>query len=350
MWVAVVSRAWRWWWSRGWVLGSTTVALAVVATHLSLSIPVVETWVQGAAPVTNLAIGLRMVVYNLIAATSGVLALAVTSEAERVRRGARVLGVIAVLASVVAIAIFFGAPPIPQAAGGFDFDTTYGHLPGYAEAGIAAALFPALLCPVLMVITARGADVRSVTGWSLTLLSAGLAAATVWAWLRLLYFVAVRYFGAAPAPGVFEVTRGVSAIGVLVIFAGMMLSPILSRVRAQRVLWAIGPMHRELVSRWPGVRRASRRGAGADERAGDRITEMLDALSMEAASKAPAQGSAAAAPGVAAAVAEWLLYGRRAPALSAAGIRSAALAAGMDRSWALVLAREYRDGRRRIAA
>ncbi|MFC9997221.1 hypothetical protein [Nocardia sp. NPDC127526] len=349
MWVAVIGRAWRWWWSRSWVLGSTTVALAVVAAHLTVSIPVVETGLRAVAPVPNFSIGLRMVVYNLIAATSGVLALAVTSDPERVRRGARILGVVAVLASVAAVAIFLGSPPIPQAAGGFEFDRAYGHLPGYAEAGIAAAVFPALLCPALMVITARGADVRSVTGWSLTLLSAGMAAATVWAWLRLLYFVAVRYFDATPTPTVFDVTRGVSAIGVLVIFVGMMLSPVLSWVRAKRVLWAIAPMHRELVSRWPGVQRPSRRGAGADERAEDRITELLDALSMEAENKVPATGDTAPASEVAAAVSAWLLHGRQAPALNAAGIRSAALDAGMDRGWALLLAREYRDGQRRIA-
>lgn len=149
------------------------------------------------------------------------------------------------------MAIFACAPTVPQAAGGFEFDISYSHLPGYAEAGIAGALFPALLCPALMIMTARAADVRSLTGWSLTLLSVGLAAATVWAWIRLSYFVAVRYLGVPQLRVVFETTRAVSAVGVLVIFVGMMLSPVVSWVRAQRILWAVGPLHRELTSRWP---------------------------------------------------------------------------------------------------
>ncbi|WP_435593080.1 hypothetical protein [Nocardia sp. bgisy118] len=350
MWIAVVSRAWRWWWSRSWVLGSTAVALGVVAVHLSLNIPAVETLVQAVVPISNFSTGLRMVLFNLMAASSGVLALAVTSDPERLVRGARALGLIAIAGSVVALAIFACAPTVPQAAGGFEFDISYSHLPGYAEAGIAGALFPALLCPALMVMTARAADVRSLTGWSLTLLSVGLAAATVWAWIRLSYFVAARYLGAPQLPAVFEVTRAVSAVGVLVIFVGMMLSPIVSWVRAKRTLWAIGPLHRELMSRRPGVRQPSRRGSSADERAGDRVTELLDALSMEAESAAQPSGSVADMPEVAAAVADWLLHGRLSPALSSAGIRSAVLEAELDRTWALTLARKYRDGQREVSA
>lgn len=350
IWVAVVSRAWRWWWSRSWVLASTTIALGVVAVHLSLNVPVLETLLQRVAPIPNFSTGLRMVLFNLMAATSGVLALAVTSDSDRVLRGARLLGAIAMAGSVVALTIFIATPAVPQAAGGFEFDIAYSHLPGYAEAGIAGALFPALLCPVLMVMTVRAADVRTVTGWSLTLLSAGLAAATVWAWIRLTYFVLVRYGGVSPMPAVFEVTRAVSAVGVLIIFIGMMLSPIVSWVRAKRVLWAIAPMHQELVSRRPGVLRASRRGSSADERADDRVTELLDALSIEAASGFPPSGSGSSTSQVAAAVAQWLLHGQHSAALSTAGIRSAAMESGMDRAWALTLAREYRDGQRRVSA
>ncbi|MGW6621812.1 hypothetical protein ACWF99_11285 [Nocardia sp. NPDC055002] len=350
MWIAVVSRAWRWWWSRSWVLGSMVVALGVVAVHLSLNIPAVETVVQAVVPIANFSTGLRMVLFNLMAASSGVLALAVTTDPERVARGARVLGLIAVVGSVVAMAIFACAPTVPQAAGGFEFDISYSHLPGYAEAGIAGALFPALLCPALMVMTARAADVRSLTGWSLTLLSVGLAAATVWAWTRLSYFVAARYLGAPQLPVVFEVTRAVSAVGVLVIFVGMMLSPVVSWVRAKRILWAIGPLHRELTARWPGVRRASRRGSSTDERADDRVTELLDALSMEAESTTQPDACVADMTEVAAAVAGWLLRGRASSAFSSAGIRSAVLEAELDRTWALTLARKYRDEQREVSA
>ncbi|WP_278264162.1 hypothetical protein [Nocardia sp. AG03] len=350
MWIAVVSRAWRWWWSRGWVLGSMVVALSVVAVHLSSNIPAVETLVQALVPISNFSTGLRMVLFNVMAASSGVLALAVTSDPDRVARGARVLGLVAVVGSVAAMTIFACAPAVPQAAGGFEFDITYSHLPGYAEAGIAGALFPALLCPALMVMTARAADARSLTGWSLILLSAGLAAATVWAWIRLSYFVAVRWLGAPPLPVVFEVTRAVSAVGVLVIFVGMMLSPVVSWLRARRTLRAIGPLHRELTSRWPGVRRPSRRGSGIEERAGDRVTELLDALSMEAETAAPPGTEVAEMTEVAAAVADWLLHGRCSPAFSSAGIRSAVLAADLDRTWALTLARTYRDGQREVSA
>lgn len=290
-----------------------------------------------------------MVLFNLMAASSGVLAMAVTSDPERVARGARVLGGIAVIGSVTAMAIFLAAPPVPQAAGGFEFDITYSHLPGYAEAGIAGALFPALLCPALMVMTTRAADLRTLTGWSLTLLSAGLATATVWAWIRLSYFVAVRYLGAPQLPVVFETTRAISAVGVLVIFVGMMLSPVVSWVRACRTLWVIGPLHRELTTRWPGVRRSSRRGASTAERAEDRVTELLDALSMEAESVARSGASTVDAPDVAAAVADWLLHGRPGPAFSSASIRTAALAAELDRTWALTRARTYRDGQREVS-
>ncbi|MFD8101070.1 hypothetical protein ACFV24_16140 [Nocardia fluminea] len=350
MWIAVVSRAWRWWWSRSWVLGSMVVALGVVAVHLSLNIPAVETLVQAVVPIANFSTGLRMVLFNLMAASSGVLALAVTTDPDRVARGARVLGLIAVAGSVAAMTIFACAPTVPQAAGGFEFDISYSHLPGYAEAGIAGALFPALLCPALMVMTARAADLRSLTGWSLTLLSVGLAAATVWAWIRLSYFVAARYLGAPQMPVVFEVTRAVSAVGVLVIFVGMMLSPVVSWVRAKRILWAIGPLHRELMTRWPGVRRASRRGSSTDERADDRVTELLDALSMEAESAPQADAAVADMTEVAAAVAEWLLRGRASSAFSSAGIRSAVLEAELDRTWALTLARKYRDEQREVSA
>ncbi|MFD6398877.1 hypothetical protein [Nocardia sp. NPDC060249] len=199
-------------------------------------------------------------------------------------------------------------------------------------------------------MTARAADVRSLTGWSLTLLSAGLAAATVWAWIRLSYFVAVRYLDAPQLPVVFEVTRAVSAVGVLVIFVGMMLSPVVSWVRAKRVLWAIGPLHRELTTRWPGVRRASRWGSSTDERADDRVTELLDALSMEAENAPQPDASVAGMSEVAAAVAEWLLRGRASTAFSSAGIRSAALAADLDRTWAMTLGRKYRDEQREVSA
>ncbi|APE37147.1 hypothetical protein BOX37_28070 [Nocardia mangyaensis] len=350
MWIAVASRAWRWWWSRSWVLGSMVVALGVVAVHLSLNIPAVETLVQTVVPIPNFSTGLRMVLFNLMAASSGVLALAVTSDPEKVARGARVLGLIAVVGSVVAMAIFVCAPTVPQAADGFEFDISFSHLPGYAEAGIAGALFPALLCPALMVMTSRAADVRSLTGWSLTLLSVGLASATAWAWIRLSYFVAVRYLSAPQLPVVFEVTRAVSAVGVLVIFVGMMLSPVVSRVRAQRILWAIGPLHRELVSRWPGVRRPSRRGSSTEERASDRVTELLDALSMEAQRAAQPNVYVAHSSEVAAAASDWLLHARPSPAFNSAGIRSAALEAELDRRWALTLARKYRDGQREVSA
>ncbi|MFF3221157.1 hypothetical protein ACFYV7_00015 [Nocardia suismassiliense] len=211
-------------------------------------------------------------------------------------------------------------------------------------------MFSALLCPALMVMAARPADLRTVTGWSLALLSAGLAAATVWAWIRLVYFVAVRYGGAAPMPAVFEVTRAVSAAGVLVIFVGMMLSPMVSWVRARRVLRAIGPMYAELVGRWPGVRRPSRRGSSADEKASDRVTELLDALSLEIEQAGGSDGTGTEQREVAAAVADWLISGHRCAALNGESVRSAALAAGLDRRWAVTLAQAYREKQREVVA
>ncbi|WP_107653693.1 hypothetical protein [Nocardia suismassiliense] len=350
MWVAVLTRAWRWWWSRGWVLGCITVALGVVAVHLSLNIPAAERLLQAVAPMPNFSTGLRMVLFNLIAASTGALTLAVTIAPARLARGVRILAAIAVAGSVVALAIFVGTPPVPQAVGGFEFDQAYSHLPGYAEAGIAGALFPALLCPALMVMAARPADLRTVTGWSLALLSAGLAAATVWAWIRLVYFVAVRYGGAAPMPAVFEVTRAVSAAGVLVIFVGMMLSPMVSWVRARRVLRAIGPIYDELVGRWPGVRRPSRRGSSADEKASDRVTEVLDALSLEIEQAVGSDDTVTEQREVAAAVADWLISGQRSAALNGESVRSAALAAGLDRRWAVTLAQAYRRRQREVVA
>ncbi|WP_069165742.1 hypothetical protein [Nocardia altamirensis] len=346
MWVAAVTRGWRWWWSRSWVLGSTTIALGVVALHLTLNIPAAEGFMQAIAPMPNFSTGLRMVLFNVIAAATGALTLAVTVDPARVARGVRILGAIAAAGSLAALAIFVGTPSVPQVAGGFEFDQAYSHLPGYAEAGIAGALFPALLCPALMVMAARPADLRTVTGWSLSLLAAGLAAATVWAWIRLCYFVAVRFGGAAPAPAVFEVTRAVSAAGVLVIFAGVMLSPVVSWVRARRVLIAIGPMYHELVPRWPGVRRQSRRGSSADERASDRVTELLDALSLEVEQAGKSGALRTDQREVAAAVANWLIDGQDSTALDAENVRAAAFEAETDRHWALLLAQAYRARRR----
>lgn len=350
MWLAVVTRAWRWWWSRGWMLGSTTIALGVVSLHLTLNIPAAESLVQAVEPVTNFSTALRMALFNAMAASTGTLMLAVTNDHQRVVTGMRLLTGIAVAGAVVALVIFLRTTPVPQVAGGFEFDRTYSHLPGYAEAGIAGALFPALLCPALMVMAARAADVRSVTGWSLSLLAVGLGAATVWAWLRLSYFVAVRYADAAPAPLVFEVTRAVSAAGVLVIFVGMMLSPVVAWVRAKRVLRAIGPLHAELVARRPGVRRRSRRGCSADERSADRVTELLDALSLETEELGVADGPQAGQREVAAAVVEWLLHGTRSATLNGAAIRGAAAQSGMDRRWAWVLGQTYRDRQREARA
>ncbi|MFI9506929.1 hypothetical protein [Nocardia sp. NPDC052566] len=341
MWLAAATRAWRWWWSRSWVLGSTTVALAVVGLHLTLNIPAAEALTQAIEPIPNFSTALRMVLFNLMAASTGTLMLAITNEPARVAKGARWLAGIAAAGSVAALTIFVATPPVPRAAGGFEFDQAYSHLPGYAEAGIAGALFPALLCPALMVIASRAADVRTVTGWSLTLLSAGLAAATTWAWLRLTYFLHVRYGDAAPHPALFEATRAIAAAGVLVIFVGMMLSPIVSWVRARRVMHAIGPLRAELVTRRPEVLRPSRRGCSADEKASDRITELLDALSLETADFDTAESS----PEVAAALADWLVHGERSNTVRRANIRTTD-----DHRWALSLAHAYRHSKRKALA
>ncbi|MFC9872665.1 hypothetical protein [Nocardia salmonicida] len=105
-------------------------------------------------------------------------------------------------------------------------------------------------------MTARVADLRSLTGWSLTLLSVGLAAATVWARIRLSYFVAARYLGAPQLPVVFEVTRAVSAVGVLVIFVGMMLSPVVSCARSGSCARSADP---DRSPSWARVRSAARK-------------------------------------------------------------------------------------------
>ncbi len=357
MWIAFASRAWRWWWSRTWVLGSMSLAILAPALHLTMNTPFGEAAVQELVPFSNFSTALRIVLFNAMAASLGVLTFAVTSTHERVKRGAAVLSAIAVVGSLSAVAIFVATPQMPQVAGGFQFDQAYGHLPGYAEAGIAGVVFPGVLCPVLIVMSVRAADLRSLGGWSLTLWATGLVAVTIWAWIRFVYFVMVRYGAAPHTPVVFKITSAVAAVGVLAIFVGLMLSPVVSWVRARLVLLGVGSVYRELVARWPGVRRQSRRGSSADEKADDRITELFDALSMETGAMDSGIAHAAGAPPtevavkpteMATAVAQWLVHGRRRPALSSENIQ-AVLDDESERRWALMLAKAYRKERKALA-
>lgn len=341
VWLAVLTRIRRWWWSRSVILGATTFALAVVAFQLTLNTPPVEWAVTQLAPTTNFSTAIRMVVFNFLAAAAGMLALAVAGRARHVGRLFALLLVAAALGSVIALALFLAAQPVPQAAGGFEFDQTYAHLPGFAEAGIAGGLFPAVLCPVLMATTARSADLHSLTGWSLTLISVGLLAGTGWAWIRLCYFVGVRFVGWQASPTPFEWTRVLAAAAALLVAVGVMIPAVGLWVRSRRLLREIEPLYAEMVARWPGVARESRRGSSADERAGDRVTELLDAVSMEFADM---PGGIGGPPGeVAAAVAEWLEQGRRSPDFGRESIRVAAQQMDSDRAWALMLASAYRN-------
>lgn len=120
-------------------------------------------------------------------------------------------------------------------------------------------------------------------------------------------------------------------------------------VRAKRVMRAIGPLHAELA-RWPGVQRRSRRGCSADERSADRVTELLDALSLATEELGVAYGPQAGQREVAAAVADWLLLGTRSPTLNGEAIRAAAGQSGTDRRWAWVLGQTYRDRQREAIA
>lgn len=342
MWLVVLTRAWRWWWSRGTVLGITTVALSVIAVHLTLITPHAESLLQAAIPAPNFSNAIRMILFNFMAAAAGAVALAIVYEPERVVRWAKSLVVTAVLGSAVAVAIFVATPPQPQVSGGFEFDLTYSHLPGYAEAGMAAALFAAFLCPALLVMTVRPADLNSITGWSLALLSLGLAMASAWAWIRLGYFVAVRYAGLDPNATTFEVARIVSGVAVFSIIAGMLLAPIATWFRARRVMGDLQPLHTEMVRRWPGVVRPSPRGSTAEIHVADRMSEVLDALSMEMTQEGiPAIGRAASAPETAAAVATWLVDEQRTAALGCESIRHAAQQTATEREWALMLAVAY---------
>ncbi|WP_378734614.1 hypothetical protein [Nocardia brasiliensis] len=336
-----------------------TLAVLAPALHLTMNTPAGEAFVQAVVPFPNFSSALRVVLFNFMAAALGVLTFAVTTESARVKRAASVLGAIAVAASLVAVVMFVAAPPMPQVAGGFQFDQAYAHLPGYAESAIAGVVFPGVLCPALIVMSVRAADLRSLGGWSLTLWATGLVAVTIWAWMRFAYFVMTRYGGMPRTPEVFKVTSAVAAVGVLTIFAGLMLSPVVSWVRARRVLAAIRPVYVELVTRWPGVRRQSRRGSSADEKADDRITELFDALAMESEAMGgggavpvgagPGRQEVAAAPQeVAAAVSEWLVHARRSAALTSENIR-AVLAIESDRRWAQMLAKAYRKQRKVLA-
>ena len=341
VWLAVLTRVRRWWWSRSLILGATTFALAVVAFQLTLNTPLVEWAVTQLAPTTNFSTAIRMVVFNFLAAAAGMLALAVAGRDRHVGRLFALLLVAATLGSIVAVALFLAAQPVPQVAGGFEFDQAYTHLPGYAEAGIAGGLFPALLCPVLMATTARSADLHSLTGWSLTLISAGLLAGTGWGWIRLCYFVGVRFAGWQPSPTPFEWTRVLAAVAALLVALGVMIPAMVSWVRSRRLLREIEPLHAEMVARWPGVVRESRQGSSADELAGDRVTELLDAVSMEFADLPGGNGGTPA--DVAGAVAAWLAHGRRSPALGRENIRVVAQQMDSDRAWALALASAYRN-------
>ncbi|WP_306358651.1 MULTISPECIES: hypothetical protein [unclassified Nocardia] len=345
IWLAAATRLYRWWWTRSGVLAAAALALSVVALHLTLNIPAVERLVQEIAPVTNFSTAIRMVLFNFMAAAVGglVLALTMRSAQHRVLWWARAFVATAVVGAVVALAIFLNATQQPQVAGGFEFDQAYAHLPGYAEAGIAGAIFPALLCPVLSAMTARAADSTTLTGWSLALLATGLTAASVWAWIRLCYLLGARYAQWPPSPLVFDITRAVAGIGTFIVFLGMMLPMVAGWVHAQHIRYRIAPLHRMLLDRHPGARRPSRTGATAPERAGDRVSEMLDALSVElAVAELPAAGSTAPADVIAGEVAEFLVGGTASAVLSHESLRAATDQVTADQ-WAVLVSRAYQE-------
>lgn len=339
VWLAVLSRVQRWWFSRSEVLAATTIALAGVAVQLTLNTAPAEWLVNQLAPVSNFSTAIRMVVFNFLAAAAGMLALVVAGSRNVTRRFATLL-VTASVGSLIAVALFLAAEPVPQTAGGFEFDQAYAHLPGFAEAGIAGGLYPAVLFPLLMIITARAADLRTVNGWSLTFIGAGLSAGAGWAWIRVGYFVGVRYAGLSPSPVAFEWTRALAAVAALFVSVGVMVPAVTLKVRARCMMREIGPLYAAMVARWPGVVRESRRGSSSDERASDRVTELLDAVSMEFASAAG--GTLSAPDEVAEAVARRLLGEHSRGDLGRESIRMAAQQLDSDRHWALMLASAYR--------
>ncbi|MFZ2177937.1 MAG: hypothetical protein WAW17_28720, partial [Rhodococcus sp. (in: high G+C Gram-positive bacteria)] len=247
-----------------------------MSLHMTLNTQTMEEFIRFAFG-ASMPGALKMLLVCGICIGTAIVFTDVTSRAGQRTKLIRLHITLSLLTAALSF-VFFFRTPWPANVDNRTFDNEYAFLPGYAEGLILGMAYPFLLCLMVTIVAIVQADRQTVTGRGLLLICPGAAILTAYAALRIGYLFAARYGLMEPTPTPFAISRILALTGVLFIAAGVLAAFAMNWVGAKTVLPQFADLRAELLTRWPGAERESKRGSSAAERVDDRAAELLDAL------------------------------------------------------------------------
>ncbi|AYA27516.1 hypothetical protein C6369_025985 [Rhodococcus rhodochrous] len=165
LWWVALTRLWRWRTSRSVLTLGTAVVFIFMALHTTVNVGAVDRFISEAVGVANATSAVKHGIFFGICLGASIIIVALrVPDVDRQRRWIAPLSAGATAATAVAVALFFSAEDAPQAADGYQFDELYVHLPGYADSAAFVMGVAAVLCTVITVVVLLGWDLGTPAG------------------------------------------------------------------------------------------------------------------------------------------------------------------------------------------
>lgn len=293
LWWVALTRMRRWRNSRSVLTLGTAVVFIFMALHTTVNVGAVDRFISEVVGVANATSAVKHGIFFGICLGASIIIVALrVPDVDRQRRWIAPLSVGAIVATAVAMALFFSAESAPQATDGYQFDALYVHLPGYAESAVFVMGAAAVLCTVITVVVLLGWDLSTPAGRGLAILACGVAVLASYAWIRGGYIAAARIGWVETSTYALNLTTQLALIGAVLTTVGLLWSSIEDIFRSRKRRRDFAELYTVVVKeRWPGVIRDSWTSFDPSRRTADRASEVLDALSMQAdADKLPEWG------------------------------------------------------------
>lgn len=310
-WWVALTRLHRWRQSRSVLALGIGVAFVCMAAHMTVNVGAVDRFVSSTIGVANAASAVKHGIFLGMGLGAALIIVALCIHDVGVqRRWVAPLSMCTVVAIVAAVSLFLSAEDAPQAAGGYEFDRLYAHLPGYAESAAFVMCVAGVLCTIITFVVLQGWDVGTPKGRGIAILAPGIAVLSVYAWMRAGYIVAARAGWVEPSTQVLDLATKLALLGSILTTIGFMWSSIEGAFTSPTQRRDFAELYAVLVKdRWPGVMSESRTSLSPTRQVSDRAGEVLDALSMQARQDRLPERGGAANPEL---IAQWVWTGKAA--------------------------------------